>query len=78
MLYIICPTCGYFIGQKILEYEKEKEKICLNPEFSQINKEKEISKLLLNLNLRRYCCKMRIMSYKDIAEIILPISSENN
>ena len=24
MLYMICPTCGYFLGQKVLEYEIEK------------------------------------------------------
>ena len=27
MLYITCPTCGYFLGQKTIEYEEEKEKI---------------------------------------------------
>jgi DNA-directed RNA polymerase subunit N (RpoN/RPB10) len=71
---MICPTCGYFIGQKILEYETGKETICLNSKLSQADKEKEISKLLLSLNLRRYCCKMRIMTYKDIVQIILPIA----
>jgi len=67
-----CPTCGYFIGQKILYYEEMKEKICLNPNLNQIEKEKEISNLLLSLKLRRYCCKMRIMTYKDIVHIIIP------
>lgn len=74
MLYITCPTCGYFIGQKILEYEEGKDKICLHPTLSQEEKEKELSKLLLSLKLRRYCCKMRVMSYKDIVQIIIPQS----
>ena len=39
MLYMTCPTCGYFIGQKILYYEEMKEKICLNPNLNQIEKE---------------------------------------
>ena len=47
-------------------------KICLNPNLNQIEKEKEISNLLLSLKLRRYCCKMRIMTYKDIVHIIIP------
>lgn len=76
MLYITCPTCGYFLGQKAVEYENEKNKICLNPELSQEEKDNELSKLLLNLGLRRYCCKMRFMTYKDIVEIIIPPSNE--
>ena len=76
MLYIICPTCGYFLGQKTIEYEQGKEKICANPKLSSIEKEKEISKLLMGLGLRRYCCKMRMMTYKDIVQDILPVQRE--
>ena len=76
MLYITCPTCGYFLGQKNLEYEEDKQKICDNPNISTEEKEKEISKLLLSLGLRRYCCKMRMMTYKDIVQDILPIVRE--
>jgi len=75
MLYISCPTCGYFLGQKNLEYEEGKQKICTNPKLSAEEKEKELSKLLLNLGFRRYCCKMRMMSYKDIVQDILPVIS---
>ena len=73
MLYIICPTCGYFISQKILIYEEGKNNICNNPKLSNSEKEKELSELLLSLKLRRYCCKMRIMTYKDIINDIIPI-----
>ena len=75
MLYIVCPTCGYFLGQKNLEYEDGKKKICSNPKISAEEKEKELSKLLLGLKLKRYCCKMRMMTYKDIVNDILPIQS---
>jgi DNA-directed RNA polymerase subunit N (RpoN/RPB10) len=74
MLYIICPTCGYFIGKKTLEYEKEKEKICSDPELSDEDKEIKISEVILKLNIKRYCCKMRLISYKDIVTIIAPSS----
>ena len=72
MLYMVCPTCGYFIGQKTIEYETNKEKICSNINLSTKEKEIEISKVLNNLKLRRYCCKMRIMTYKDLVKDILP------
>jgi len=73
MLYLSCPTCGYFLGQKTIEYEKGKEKICSNPALSAEEREQELSKLLMSLKLRRYCCKMRMMTYKDIVQDILPI-----
>ena len=75
MLYISCPTCGYFLGQKTVEYESGKQSICSNPKFSTEQKEKELSLLLLSLKLRRYCCKMRMMSYKDIVQDILPVQN---
>jgi DNA-directed RNA polymerase subunit N (RpoN/RPB10) len=76
MLYITCPTCGYFLGQKTLEYELGKHKICSNPDFSPEERDTELSKLLLSLNLRRYCCKMRMMTYKDIVQDIFSKSQE--
>lgn len=76
MLYITCPTCGYFLGQKTLEYELGKQKICSNPTLTTEAREKELSKLLLGLGLRRYCCKMRMMTYKDIVQDILPVTQE--
>jgi DNA-directed RNA polymerase subunit N (RpoN/RPB10) len=74
MLYLSCPTCGYFLGQKTIEYEQGKEKICSNPKLSAEERELELSKLLLSLKLRRYCCKMRMMTYKDIVQDILPVT----
>ena len=74
MLYITCPTCGYFLGQKTLEHEEGKYKICSNPKINQEEREKELSKLLLGLGLKRYCCKMRMMTYKDIVQDIIPVT----
>lgn len=73
MLYITCPTCGYFLGQKTIEYELKKDKICSNPNLSSEKREEELSKLLKDLKLRRYCCKMRVMTYKNLVEYILPV-----
>ena len=76
MLYIVCPTCGYFLGQKTLKYEEGKSKICNNPNLTVEQKEKDLTKLLLSLNLKRYCCKMRMMTYKDIVQEIMPVQNE--
>ena len=74
MLYLSCPTCGYFLGIKTQNFENEKKKICSNPNLSIDEREKQISELIKSLNLRRYCCKMRVMSYKDIVDVVLPIN----
>lgn len=73
MLYMTCPTCGYFLGQITTQYEEAKESICSNPDLSQEKKEEELQKVLLSLKLRRYCCKMRVMTFKDLSRDIIPV-----
>lgn len=72
MIYITCPTCGFFIGSKTIEYETKKAEICSNPNLSSEEQADEIQKLIKSLNIRRYCCKMRIMTCKDIVEDVIP------
>ena len=73
MLYLTCPTCGYHLGNITHKYEIEKEKICLNPKYNTKKKNLEIQKLLKSLGLRRYCCSMRVLTYKDLSKDILPV-----
>ena len=54
-------------------FEKKKEEICKNPKLKKAERDEKIHKLILSLNLRRYCCRMRIMSYKDLVQDIIPI-----
>ena len=76
MIYSTCPTCGFFIGNIVNEFEIEKEKICSNSKLSNEEQQNEISKLLKSLKVRRYCCRMRIMTCKDLVkEIIAPIEN---
>lgn len=75
MIYITCPTCGFFIGSKIEEYENKKKEICSKYDDENIRGE-EIQKVIKNLKLRRYCCRMRIMTAKDVVDDILPVSDE--
>ena len=76
MLYLTCPTCGFFLGNKTKEFEDKKEIICNNPKLSEEEQQLEIEKLLKSLKIRRYCCKMRMISYKDIVQDILPVPSK--
>ena len=76
MLYLTGPTCGYFLGQKTLEWENKSDEICNNHKLSYEEKEKKKQELLLSLKLPRYCCRMRMMSYKDLVQDILPIPKE--
>lgn len=76
MIYLTCPTCGYFIGTKINEFEEKKKIICNNKNLSEEKQGEEIQKVIKSLNLRRYCCRMRVMTAKDLSEDILPVSDE--
>jgi len=78
MLYLTCPTCGYFLGQKTIEWETKSDAICTNPKFTNEEKELKKQELLLSLKLPRYCCRMRMMSYKDIVQDILPVPRDTS
>jgi|UniRef100_A0A6C0IVL4 DNA-directed RNA polymerase subunit N (RpoN/RPB10) len=71
MIYSTCPTCGFFIGNIVNQYELDKKKVCSNEKLSEEEQQSEISKLLKDLKVRRYCCRMRIMTSKDLVEEIL-------
>jgi len=75
MIYAACPTCGFLLASKAEKYEKEKEAICQNPKLSKEEQENEIQKLIQNIGLRRYCCRMRLMTCKDIVQDIVPVNN---
>jgi DNA-directed RNA polymerase subunit N (RpoN/RPB10) len=70
MLYYKCPTCRTILANKQLIFEEELEKICKNDDFSFEEKEEEKMELLNRLELTRYCCRMRILTYAKLIEII--------
>ena len=74
MEYLTCPTCGYLIGQKSIEYNNERDKIWADKKNNSDMVNDKLSKLMKSLKIRRYCCKMRLMSCKDLSkELIAPI-----
>ena len=73
MIYSSCPTCYFFIGNLVEEFEKKKKEICSDTSLDEEEQEKRISKVLKDLPIRRYCCRRRIMTCKNVVELILPV-----
>lgn len=67
MEYLTCPTCGYFMGLKSLEFNKKKDNICNNINLSEKEKSKKITKAITDLKLRRYCCRMRMFTTVNLS-----------
>lgn len=73
MLYMFCPTCRELLGDKQKYYETRLREICdknemgLYKTIDEFNRAKE--DLINNLGLRRYCCKMKVMTY--VRQVIL-------
>jgi DNA-directed RNA polymerase subunit N (RpoN/RPB10) len=70
-----CPTCKNILGNKQIYYEQNLDKICKDQEMNKItDDEAEKRKIeLVNFlipNKHRYCCKMRLMTYKRLIEIV--------
>ena len=74
MIYLTCPTCGFFLGAKTIEFETKRNELCNNPNLSEEQLTEEISKLIKSLDIRRYCCRMRLLTTKDIVQDVLPVS----
>ncbi|VVU94822.1 hypothetical protein CPAV1605_547 [seawater metagenome] len=70
MLYPNCPTCGFCLADIQPEFERKKEEICNDPKTTETEKEKLVTELVNSMNLRRYCCKMRLITYVDLVAII--------
>lgn len=70
MIYLKCPTCGTVIGNRQIPYETALTEIDNNPNIDETEKLEQKSKLLDSLGLKRYCCKMRIITFKSMPLII--------
>jgi hypothetical protein len=75
MLYLICPTCNNLLGNKQIYYETEFDKIVKEQEMGSLTNEEADKKKIELINYvlpdkDRYCCRMRILTYKRLVEII--------
>ena len=70
MIYLKCPTCGYILGNRQIIYEKEMDQIESDPNTDEDTKILLKTKLVESLKIKRYCCKMRILTFKSLPEIL--------
>jgi DNA-directed RNA polymerase subunit N (RpoN/RPB10) len=69
MLYIVCPTCREILGNRQLLYEEQTELINKS-KISDEEKDKQ-KQFIINELCELYCCKQRLMTYKNLVEIII-------
>ena len=69
---IRCFTCNNILGNKWNKFEKESNIIKSNNNLTDEEKTKQMINLLGNdLKLKRYCCRMILISTVDMTEIII-------
>jgi DNA-directed RNA polymerase subunit N (RpoN/RPB10) len=70
MIYIRCPSCGYILGNRQMLYEAKLDEIVSNPNLDEDAKLDLKTKLVDSLKLKRYCCKMRVITFKQLTDIV--------
>ncbi len=75
MLYLKCPSCHKLLGNKQIYYEENYDKITKDLEMGKISNEEADKKKIELLDFilpdrNRYCCRMRVMTYKRLIEIV--------
>lgn len=73
MIYLICPTCKKWLGDKQEQYDKITAQICKDVESGKFTLEEadEMRKKNINsLDLKRYCCKTRVITYTKLVNIV--------
>lgn len=72
MLYLKCPSCNRLLADKVIPYKQGLKKICDNTKLSQEEQDKEKEKLINSLGIPhdRYCCRMRLITYRELVNIV--------
>lgn len=70
MLYPVCPTCSHLLADIEVEFTDKYEKINESKDSDE-KKGKEIEKLFIEVKIKKYCCKMRLISYFNHIKTIL-------
>ncbi len=70
-VYIKCPSCGRLLADKELLFDKGIKEIN-NEILNDDEREQRIMKLVNSLQIPKnnYCCKMRIMTYVDLYNVV--------
>ena len=72
MMYMKCPTCKHMLCHLQQTYETKLDDIENNPGLSDSDKDIQKNNLVNSFGLRRYCCVMRLMTYRRLIDIIKP------
>ena len=70
MLYFKCPTCKTLLADKQIPFEEEVTKACDVKGISEADKDKRKMEILDKLEVRRYCCRMRMLTYIRQVDIV--------
>jgi DNA-directed RNA polymerase subunit N (RpoN/RPB10) len=70
-MYFKCPGCRTILANRQIPYEKGLDKILNDKNLNDEQKEKKKLELVNKLDLKRYCCRMRMMTYTKKVNIIL-------
>ena len=70
MLYFKCPTCRTVLANKQLLLEEAIGKICQNRDLSNKEKDEQKMNILDKFEIKRYCCRMRALTYVQSINII--------
>lgn len=70
MLYFKCPTCRTILANKQLLFEQNLDETCANNKLSEAEKNKEKNKILDSLEVKRICCRMRMLTYVRLIDVI--------
>ena len=70
MLYPTCPTCGHLLADIEVEFTEKYNKITTSKDANE-KKEADIEKLFTEFRVKKYCCRMRLISYFDNVKVII-------
>lgn len=70
MLYYKCPTCKTLLANKQIVYEERLIAICNDNKMSDKDKLDSKKKLLDELDVIRPCCRMRLLGYVKLIDLI--------
>lgn len=70
MGYPVC-TCGRLLADIQIEYDNGVKRINDNDKLTTVEKNIELTKLVNKFHIKRYCCKVRLMTPVNLAETIM-------
>ena len=70
MLYYKCVTCRTLLANKQIPYQQGLINITMNNELTQEQKDNAKKKLLDDLEVKRPCCRARVLGFVSLIDLI--------